>query len=109
VRAGYLGTEARRSEALSTLAAAQANLKTSRAAYEQSGDAADCKSVHPGSIPGVASKQKLEHRPTMTARPIAKTSGSVAAAAASRADGKEALFRQFIEWQRDPAKQGLSP
>jgi hypothetical protein len=51
----------------------------------------------------------LARRPTMTARPIAETSGSVPAAAAPRADGKEALFRQFIEWQRDPAKQGLNP
>jgi TRAP transporter TAXI family solute receptor len=54
----------------------------------------------------------LAHRPTAAARPIAETSGSMPAAAATRStsgDQKEILFKQFIAWQRDAAKQGLSP
>jgi TRAP transporter TAXI family solute receptor len=50
----------------------------------------------------------LAHRP-MAARPIAETSNSVTTSPAPSADGKEALFRRFIEWQRDPMKQGLTP
>jgi hypothetical protein len=51
----------------------------------------------------------LAHRPAMAARPIAETSGSATAAAVPSADRQEALFRQFIEWQHGPAKQGLIP
>jgi TRAP transporter TAXI family solute receptor len=63
------------------------------------------------SLPGLSrtpeARPWLADRPIMTARPIAETSGSVTAAAAPRADGKG--FRQFIQWQRDQAKQGLNP
>jgi hypothetical protein len=50
----------------------------------------------------------------MAAKPIAERSGSVTPAAAPEDlgaphDAKEALFKKFIEWQRNSASQGLNP
>ncbi len=64
-------------------------------------------------LPGLSRTPEAEawlaRRPTMAPRPIAETSASATEAAAPSEAGKEALFKQFMEWQRDPAKQGLNP
>jgi uncharacterized protein len=69
-------------------------------------------------VPGLSrtpeAQSWLTHRPAMAARPIAEKSGTVTDATVTdavgaREEGKEALFRQFIEWQRDSAKHGLNP